>query len=59
MEAPMKTLLSLLLATTLAASAAEDGFAPLFNGKDLTHWTLPEGDNGHWMVVDGVIDYDA
>jgi hypothetical protein len=55
----MKTLLSLLLATTLAASAAEDGFAPLFNGKDLTHWTLPEGDNGHWKVVDGVIDYDA
>lgn len=59
MEAPMKTLLSLLLATTLAASAAEDGFAPLFNGKDLTHWTLPEGDNGHWKVVDGVIDYDS
>lgn len=59
MEAPMKTLLSLLLASTLAASAAEDGFTPLFNGKDLTHWTLPEGDNGHWKVVDGVIDYDS
>ena len=55
----MKTLLSLLLATTLSASAAEDGFTPLFNGKDLTHWTLPEGDNGHWKVIDGVIDYDA
>ena len=20
---------------------------------------MPEGDNGHWKVVDGVIDYDA
>ena len=31
----------------------------LFNGKDLTGWIVPEGDNGHWKVVDGVIDYDA
>lgn len=37
----------------------EDGFRPLFNGEDLSGWQIPEGDGGHWKVVDGVIDYDA
>jgi hypothetical protein len=36
-----------------------EGFRALFNGKDLAGWKVPEGDNGHWKVVDGVIDYDA
>jgi hypothetical protein len=36
-----------------------DGFVPLFNGRDFTGWKVPEGDNGHWRVIDGVIDYDA
>jgi len=31
----------------------------LFNSKDLTGWKVPKGDNGHWKVVEGVIDYDA
>ena len=35
------------------------GFTPLFNGRDLSGWVIPDGDNGHWKVVDGVIDYDA
>ncbi len=35
------------------------GFVSLFNGRDLSGWKVPEGDNGHWKVVDGVIDYDA
>ncbi len=35
------------------------GWRPLFNGKDLSGWKIPAGDNGHWKVVDGVIDYDA
>lgn len=35
------------------------GFTALFNGKDFTGWVVPEGDGGHWKVVDGVIDYDA
>jgi len=35
------------------------GFVQLFNGKDLAGWKVPEGDNGHWKIVDGVIDYDA
>jgi hypothetical protein len=34
-------------------------FTALFNGKDLSGWKIPEGDNGHWKVVEGVIDYDA
>ena len=42
-----------------APAAAEPGFKVLFNGKDFTNWRVPEGDNGHWKVVDGVIDYDA
>ncbi len=42
-----------------ALMAQEDGFVPLFNGTDLTGWVVPAGDNGHWKVVDGVIDYDA
>ncbi len=36
-----------------------DGFKSLFNGKNLDGWIIPEGDNGHWSVIDGVIDYDA
>jgi hypothetical protein len=40
-------------------SADDAGFKSLFNGKDFSGWTVPEGDNGHWKIVDGVIDYDA
>jgi len=35
------------------------GFTAIFNGKDFTGWKVPKGDNGHWKIVDGVIDYDA
>jgi type 1 glutamine amidotransferase len=42
-----------------ADNTAPPGFVSLFNGKDLTGWKVPEGDDGHWKVVDGVIDYDA
>ena len=42
-----------------ADAPPEAGFVALFNGRDLAGWVLPEGDNGHWKVVDGVIDYDA
>jgi hypothetical protein len=34
-------------------------FVSLFNGEDFTGWKVPEGDNGHWKIIDGVIDYDA
>lgn len=57
------TLIALVAAAvTTPAMAADDlpaGFVSLFNGRDLTGWIVPEGDNGHWKVVDGVIDYDA
>jgi hypothetical protein len=46
-------------ATTAASAQAPEGFVALFNGKDLSGWKVPEGDNGHWKVVGGVIDYDA
>ena len=35
------------------------GFVALFDGRDLAGWRVPEGDGGHWKVVEGVIDYDA
>src|SRR5437660_12070284 len=36
------------------------GFKALFNGKNFDGWKVPEGDNGHWKILDGgVIDYDA
>ncbi|MDX2034666.1 MAG: DUF1080 domain-containing protein [Blastocatellia bacterium] len=41
------------------ARQAPAGFVSLFNGRDLAGWKVPEGDNGHWKVIDGVIDYDA
>ena len=45
---------TLITAVGLATSAyaAEDGFKPLFNGKDLTGW---EGNPKLWSVKDGVI----
>lgn len=36
-----------------------EGFTPIFNGSDFTSWKVPEGDNGHWKILNGVIDYDA
>lgn len=61
----ISTLVVLLLA--IASSGlirAQDiyrdmGYTSLFNGQDLSGWVVPEGDNGHWSVIDGVIDYDA
>ena len=62
-----KTRFSLAAALALAAlpaaraqgAADADGFVSLFNGKDFAGWKLPEGDGGHWKIVDGAIDYDA
>jgi hypothetical protein len=55
--------LATILATVAAVRADDaktpDGFKSLFNGRDFAHWKVPEGDNGHWKIVDGVIDYDA
>jgi hypothetical protein len=51
--------LALLALGSISAAAEESTTTPLFNGKDLTGWKVPAGDNGHWKVLDGVIDYDA
>ena len=52
-------ILALASQSLYAEGEIEDGFISLFNGKDLTHWKVPDGDNGRWKVVDGVIDYNA
>lgn len=36
-----------------------DGYISLFNGENFTNWKLPDGDNGHWKILNDVIDYDA
>jgi hypothetical protein len=50
---------ALLLGFAAHAESPPSGFDSLFNGKDLSGWKIPEGDNGHWKVVDGMIDCDA
>ena len=57
---------ALLLSAFSPAAGATDsenfkerGYRSLFDGQDLTEWKVPEGDGGHWKVMDGVIDYDA
>lgn len=55
-------ILTLLVAPLLTLGADNQpptGFVALFNGKDFSNWKVPEGDGGHWKVLDGVIDYDA
>ncbi len=51
--------ISMPMTIACAEGELEDGFTQLFNGTDFTGWVVPEGDNGHWKVVDGVIDYDS
>jgi hypothetical protein len=57
------SLAALFLFIVASARAADNepppGFIALFNGKDLSGWKVPDGDGGHWKVVDGTIDYDA
>jgi hypothetical protein len=37
----------------------ERGFVPLLDGNSLDHWNIQEGHRGHWIVRDGIIDYDG
>lgn len=50
---------ALTSASDTETQADQDEWVSLFNGQDLSGWIVPEGDGGHWKVVDGVIDYDA
>jgi hypothetical protein len=56
------TLTLVLFSFVIFAQSSEKvpaGFKSLFNGTDFTNWKVPEGDNGHWKIINGVIDYDA
>ncbi len=53
------SMLCAILFMSLPTFGQSPGFVSLFNGHDFTNWKVPEGDNGHWQVKDGVIDYDA
>ncbi|HEY2931518.1 MAG TPA: DUF1080 domain-containing protein [Acidobacteriota bacterium] len=52
-------LLSFALLFPEPQDAPPKGFVSLFNGKDFSGWKVPQGDNGHWKVAAGAIDYDA
>src|SRR5688572_12277020 len=56
MKRHLLTTLALTLLLTLSVQAAEDGFRPLFNGKDTTGWKLrnPKGHNS-WKVEEGIL----
>jgi len=55
----------LMVVVIFSAASAQDGdkipagFTAIFDGKSFAHWKVPNGDNGHWKIKDGVIDYDA
>ncbi len=52
-------LLFIIISTASSHREKQAGWDEIFNGRDFTGWLVPEGDGGHWRVVDGVIDYDA
>src|SRR4051794_30970688 len=57
----LRSLLFALGAVVLAvpAARADEGFTPLFNGKDLTGWHLRAPDKtSYWKVEDGVLKND-
>ena len=49
---PRLAFAALLLATALPARAADEGFTPLFNGKDLAGWVQPADGSGATFTVD-------
>ena len=62
LDSRLSALTCALLLTGLVQAADNQpppGFLALFNGRDFSGWTVPRGDNGHWKVTNGVIDYDA
>jgi hypothetical protein len=62
MRLGFRTLALAFITSAVCAQSSEKvpaGFKSLFNGSDFTNWKLPDGDNGHWKIKDGVIDYDA
>lgn len=50
---------SLLVVGHINRAETPESFTSLFDGRTFAGWKVPEGDNGHWRIVDGVIDYDG
>jgi hypothetical protein len=38
---------------------SQNGFVPLFDGTSLDVWNVQPGHEEHWVIRDGVIDYDG
>ncbi len=60
----MRSLLLTLAACALAAHPADapappEGFQPLFNGKDLTGWTVLNGKKSVWGAENGILFVDG
>ena len=56
---PVLCTVAIAILVGCAQAQMHEGSTSLFNGKDFTNWKVPKGDNGHWKIIDGVIDYDA
>jgi hypothetical protein len=52
-------LLVLFVISSFDRPDESENWVQIFNGRNFEGWIVPEGDGGHWRVVDGVIDYDA
>ncbi|MDH3651622.1 MAG: DUF1080 domain-containing protein, partial [Saprospiraceae bacterium] len=50
---------ALMFGLITAQDQMPEGTVSLFNGESFENWIVPEGDNGHWKIMDGVIDYDG
>lgn len=60
---------AMLLALAAVSGAADtdphltelvkQGFTPIFDGVSLAGWDVKEGHQGHWVVRNGIIDYDG
>ena len=42
-----------------AASLREQGFVPLFDGTTFGGWDIKPWHRGHWVIRDGILDYDG
>jgi hypothetical protein len=57
MKRPLLLSVAMAFALAFPALAADDGFVPLFNGKDMSGWKLrnPNGHNSWTVEADGVL----
>jgi len=39
--------------------ALKAGFKPLFDGRSLSGWKVPEGGADHWVPINGILKYDG